>query len=251
MKFDIDAVCKDLAPFGELRVAINLGNPVLAQRDESTGSLGGVSVALANALAVELGLVISLTPYDAAGKVFTALGEGLWDLAFLAIEPVRAEKIAFSTPYVSIDGTYLVRKESPFQSVSDLDAQGHRISVGRGAAYDLYLSRTLQQAELVRVETSANAVDGFLELQLDAAAGVRQPLERFAKSALGVRVLADNFTEIRQAMAVPKTQKIAAEYIQDFISRRLRSGFVAKALADSGQSDARVALPIVPEAPIS
>lgn len=243
MSFDIAAVRGDLAPDGELRVAINLGNPVLAQHDKTTGNLGGVSVALANALARELGVAVKLTAYNAAGKVFAALEEGLWDLAFLAIEPVRAEKIAFSNPYVSIDGTYLVRGDSPFQSASDLDARGHRISVGRGAAYDLYLSRTLTQAELVRGDTSANAVDLFLEQNLDAAAGVRQPLERFARSTPGVRVLADNFTEILQAMAVPKARNIAAQYIQDFISRHVRDGFVAKALADSGQHDARVALP--------
>ncbi|MGJ7515186.1 ABC transporter substrate-binding protein [Pseudomonas baetica] len=243
MTFDIATVRGELAPNGELRVAINLGNPVLTQRDETTGKLGGVSVALANALANELGIVATLTPYDAAGKVFAALEDGLWDLAFLAIEPVRAEKIAFSSPYVSIDGTYLVREESPFQSASDLDAQGCRISVGRGAAYDLYLSRTLQHAELVRRDTSASAVDLFLGQELDAAAGVRQPLERFARSVLGVRVLADNFTEIRQAMAVPKARKIAAEYIENFISRLVRNGFVTQALAESGQSDARVVLP--------
>jgi polar amino acid transport system substrate-binding protein len=249
MSFDIADVRGDLAPTGELHVAINLGNPVLAQRDEVTGKLGGVSVALANELAKELGIAVKLTPYDAAGKVFAALEHGLWDLAFLAIEPVRAEKIAFSSPYVSIDGTYLVREESPFESASDLDTQGHRISVGRGAAYDLYLSRTLQHAELVRGETSASAVDLFLTLGLEAAAGVRQPLERFAHSASGVRVLADNFTEIRQAMAVPRVRKVAAEYIEDFISRLVGNGFVAKALADSNQSDARVASPIAPIVP--
>lgn len=250
MIFDIAGVCDALAPSGELRVAMNLGNPVLAQRDETTGTLVGVSVALANALAHELGIVAKLTPYDAAGKVFAALDDGLWDLAFLAIEPVRAEKIAFSSPYVSIDGTYLVRIDSSFQKASDLDGQGHRISVGRGAAYDLYLSRTLRHAQLVRGETSASAVDLFLEQGLEAAAGVRQPLERFANSSPGVRVLADNFTEIRQAMAVPKARKIAAEYIESFISRLVRDGFVAQALAESGQSDARVVLPTVPTAPI-
>lgn len=243
MSSDIAAVRRDLAPYGELRVAINLGNPVLAQRDEATGTLGGVSVALANALTQELGVAVKLAAYDAAGKVFAALEDGQWDLAFLAIEPVRAEKIAFSEPYVSIDGTYLVREESPYQSASDLDAQGHRISVGRGAAYDLYLTRTLQRAELVRGETSASAIDLFYELGLEAAAGVRQPLERFAKSARGVRVLADNFTQIRQAMAVPKARSIATAYIQDFINRRVKDGFVANALAESGQHDARVVLP--------
>jgi polar amino acid transport system substrate-binding protein len=245
VEFDLAAVRKDIAPQGELRVAINLGNPVLAKRGENTGVLSGVSVVLANALADEFEIDISLIAYDAAGKVFAALEEGAWDLAFLAIEPVRAEKISFSNPYVCIDGTYLVRTESKIDRASALDAGGCRIAVGRGAAYDLFLSRTLKNAELVRANTSAAAVDEFLKLGLDAAAGVRQPLERFARSTTGVRVLNDNFTEIRQAMAVPKGRAFAAEYVQDFINRCLRSGLVAKALDDSGEQDARVAQPYV------
>nr|WP_218178164.1 transporter substrate-binding domain-containing protein [Pseudomonas salomonii] len=228
-----------------MRVAINLGNPVLAKLDEKTQVFSGVSVVLANALADELGIAISLTAYDAAGKVFAALEEGAWDLAFLAIEPVRAEKISFSNPYVCIDGTYLVRTQSKSDRASELDAVGCRIAVGRGAAYDLFLSRTLKNAELVRANTSAAAVDEFLKLGLDAAAGVRQPLERFARSTTGVRVLSDNFTEIRQAMAVPKGRALSAEYVQNFIDRCLRSGLVAKALGDSGEPDARVAQPYV------
>ncbi|MGE6388088.1 transporter substrate-binding domain-containing protein [Pseudomonas sp. NPDC078416] len=243
MEFDLAAVRKDIAPQGPLRVAINLGNPVLAKRDEHTEVLSGVSVALAYALADELDITVSLTPYDVAGKVFAALEGGAWDLAFLANEPVRAEKISFSSPYVCIDGTYLVRTESKFKLASALDAGGCRIAVGRGAAYDLFLSRTLENAELVRATTSAAAVDEFLKLGLDAVAGVRQPLERFAQSTTGVRVLRDNFTEIRQAMAVPKGRAVAAEYVQGFINRCLRSGLVAKALADSGEQDARVAKP--------
>ncbi|MCV4264893.1 transporter substrate-binding domain-containing protein [Pseudomonas capsici] len=243
MEFDLAAVRKDMAPNGGLRVAINLGNPVLAQRDETTGVLSGVSVALAYALADELEISISLTSYDAAGKVFVALEEQAWDLAFLAIEPVRAEKISFTTPYVCIDGTYLVKAESKFQRVSALDTNGCRIAVGKGAAYDLYLSRTLKNAELVRATTSAGAIDTFLESGLEAAAGVRQPLERFARAASGVRVLEDNFTEIRQAMAVPKGRAVAAEYVQDFINRCLRNGFVAKVLDDSGERDVLVAQP--------
>lgn len=245
MEFDLPVVRQDMAPSGVLRVAINLGNPVLAKRDENTGVLSGVSVALAYALADELDISISLTPYDAAGKVFAALEDGAWDLAFLAIEPVRAEKIAFSSPYVCIDGTYLVRTESKFNLASALDADGCRIAVGRGAAYDLFLSRTLKNAEIVRATTSAGAVDTFLELGLEAAAGVRQPLERFARTASGVRVLEDNFTEIRQAMAVPKGRAVAAEYVQNFINRCLQSGLVAKALEESGEQDARVAQPYV------
>jgi len=236
----LDAVRRELVPAAELRVAINLGNPVLAQRDEASGALTGVSVVLANALAEALGVSVRLIPYEAAGKVFAALEDGAWDLAFLAIEPVRAQKIAFSIPYVSIDGTYLVRDDSPFQQARELDAPGCRIAVGQGAAYDLFLSRTLHHAELHRLPTSAGAMDAFIEFGLEAAAGVRQPLERFAASNPGLRVLKDNFTEIHQAMAVPRARVLAATYVQQFIRRALQEGLVTRGLVDSGQLDARV-----------
>lgn len=233
----------ELAPRGVLRVAINLGNPVLAQPGPVGGDPKGVSVELARALARQVGLPLRLTTYDAAGKVFAALGQDQWDLAFLAIEPERAEQLAFSTPYVTIEGTYLVRQESPDRQTSDLDQPGRRIAVGHGAAYDLYLSRTLTHADLIRGPTSAAAVDLFLERALDAAAGVRQPLEQIARAHPQVRVLPDSFTEIRQAMAVPKERTLAAAYIDAFIRQQIANGFVAQALEQNGQRDVQVPAP--------
>ncbi|MFJ2985990.1 MULTISPECIES: transporter substrate-binding domain-containing protein [unclassified Pseudomonas] len=230
------SVLKDLAPDGTLRVAINLGNPVLAQLG-STGEPQGVSVALAKALAEELGVTLHMRTFDAAGKVFAALEEGAWNLAFLAIEPVREAQIAFSEPYVLIEGTYLVKREAPFQHVDELERPGLRLAVGKGAAYDLYLTRTLQHAELVRAETSAGAVDLFIESDLDAAAGVRQPLERVAASDQRYRVLDGAFTSIRQAMAVPREREAGAAYVRNFVERRLAEGFVRGALLASGQTD--------------
>lgn len=238
MKVEQD-VLQDLAPTGALRAAINYGNPVLAQRG-ADDQPGGVSTALARALAEELGVDIEFVTFDAAGKVFAALPGGSWDLAFLAIEPVRAAEIEFSHPYVIIEGTYLVTAESAFQSVAELDRSGLRLAVGKGAAYDLYLSRTLSAAELVRAPTSAAAVDWFVEQQLDAAAGVRQPLEGFARANPGYRVLDDCFTEIRQAMAVPKGRLAGARFIRNFLNEKIRSGFVAEQLRQSGQQDVRV-----------
>lgn len=236
------AVLDDLAPQGVLRAAINYGNPVLAQKGQD-GLPKGVSVALAKALAEELGVRLEMVTFDAAGKVFAALEDSIWNIAFLAIEPVREQQIAFSEPYVIIEGTYLVAAHSPFKRVQDLDQSGLRIAVGRGAAYDLFLSRTLQQAQLERAETSASAVDLYREQHLDAAAGVRQPLEQVAAGNPAYRVLEDAFTSIRQAMAVPRQREAGAAYVRDFVKRKKAEGFVHAALAENGQTDVAVAPP--------
>jgi len=196
-----------LAPHGHLRVAINLGNPVLAQGDAR--SPRGPSLELATALAQRLGVQARFTCHDAAAAVVAAVDDG-WDLAFLAVDPARADRVAFSAPYVEIEGTYLVREDSPVRTVADLDRAGVRIAVDRGAAYDLYLSRELKHAQIERAATSAAAIALFEQQGLDAAAGVRQPLQAWAQVHPGHRVLADRFTAIQQAVAAPASRPAAA-----------------------------------------
>lgn len=240
MNEDKSAVIEALAPAGRLKVAINYGNTVLAQR-RADGEPGGVSAALARALAAELDVEIDFVTFDGAGDVFAAIDDIGWRIAFLARDPVRAEKIHFTEPYVIIEGTYLVPEAAPFQAVDELDREEVRIAVGKGAAYDLYLTRALKHARLVRAATSAAAIELFVESQLDAAAGVRQPLERYAGDHPGYRVLPDRFTAIEQCMAIPKAHAAAASYVEDFLARMKREGLVKQALAESGQADAQVA----------
>jgi len=240
MAFLDRTVLQDLAPEGVLRAAINFGNPVLAQQGPD-GAPQGVSVALAKALARELDVRLEMVTFDAAGKVFAALEEGAWSVAFLAIDPVREEQIAFSEPYVLIEGTYLVGADSIYQHVQDLDQPGLKIAVGKGAAYDLFLSRSLKHAQLERATTSAGAVDLYIEQGLDAAAGVRQPLEKVAASNPAYRVLDGAFTSIRQAMAVPRTRVAGAAFVRAFVERMKAEGFVRAVLSENNQGDVTVA----------
>ncbi|GBR09355.1 amino acid ABC transporter permease [Acetobacter oeni LMG 21952] len=230
-----------MAPGGVIRTAINLGNPVLAQKDAATGTLQGVSVALAREAGRRLGAEVAFRTFDSAGKVFEAVPGGELDLMFLAIDPVRATEILFTSPYVVIEGTYLVRKASPLRDVAEFDREGVRIAVGRGAAYDLYLSRALRHATLERAATSAAAIDLFAEVGLDAAAGVRQPLQAYAARHPGFRVIDGRFTAIEQAAGVPVGREAARAWLQAFIEDVKASGFVAEALAASGQGSASVA----------
>jgi polar amino acid transport system substrate-binding protein len=237
-------VVKDLAPTGKLRAAINLGNMVLAQKDPATGEPRGITVDLARELARRLGLPTELVTFDAAGKVFEALKTGSWDIAFLAIEPVRAAEIAFTAPYVIIEGVYLVPTNSSLRAVADVDRDGVRIAVNKGSAYDLYLTRTLKHAKLVRGE---NGIDLFRKDKLEVAAGVKQPLVEFAKTHSDVRLMDGRFMEIRQAMGTPKLRyagrDAAPRYLHAFVEEMKATGFVAKALQRSNQPDAMVAPP--------
>jgi len=234
---------KELAPTGRLRAAINFGNTVLAQPDPAGGPPRGVSGELARELARRLGVGIDYVTFDAAGKVFEALKEGLWDVAFLAVDPVRAAGIAFTTPYVVIEGVYLVPKDSPLQTVEDVDRDGVRIAVAKGSAYDLFLSRAIKHATLVRQPSGPEALEMFLRDRLEAAGGVRQPINAFAQVHPDTRVIPGRFMAIEQAMGTVKGRDAGIAYLRTFIEEMKASGFVAKALAASGQGDATVAPP--------
>jgi polar amino acid transport system substrate-binding protein len=234
---------KELAPTGKLRAAINYGNPVLAQRDPATGQPRGVSVDLARELGVRLGVPVELATFDAAGKVFDALRSSTWDVAFLAIDPARSAEISFTAPYVVIEGTYLVAVDSLLRSIADVDREGIRIAVGNKSAYDLYLSRTLKRAQLVRAPTSPGAVELFVKEKLEAAAGVKQPLVQFAQGNANFRVIDGRFMVIEQAMGTPRGREAGARYLREFVEEMKASGFVAAGLKRSGQVDAAVAPP--------
>lgn len=231
----------ELAPQGKLRAAINFGNPVLAQKNLESGEPCGVSVDLARELGKCLGAPLEFILFEAAGKVFEAVQSNAWDVAFLALDPVRAAEILFTAPYVLIEGTYIVRADSPLHTIADFDSPGVRIAVGTGAAYDLYLTRALKHAEIVRHESSAGAMELFLDGGLEAAAGVRQPLVEFARTHEGLRVIDGRFTSIEQAMGTPKGRVAGREFLQSFIEEMKRSGFVASALERSGERAASVA----------
>jgi len=121
------------------------GNPILANANPETGEPGGVSVDLARAFAERLGVTLELVVFDAAGKSVEAVANEQADIGFFAIDPVRGAQIAFTEAYVLIEGSYLVRDSSPLQQNEEVDREGLRVTVGKGSAYDLFLTRELRQ----------------------------------------------------------------------------------------------------------
>ena len=232
-----------LAPQGKLRAAINFGNPILASKDSATGEARGVSVELARELARRLGVPVELISYTAAGKVVDGAKTGEWDIGFVAIDPVRGADMDYTAPYVIIEGAYLVPQNSPIKQNADVDRDGIRVVVGKGSAYDLYLTRELKRATIIRAQTSTAVVDTMVAQSIEVAAGVKQQLEIDARRVPGLRLLDGRFMVINQAMAAPKGRAAGVRYLADFIEEMKASGFVGDALKRNNIQGAAIAPP--------
>ena len=240
------SLLSDLAPTGTLRVGINYGNPILAQRDAGSGELRGIAVDLGRELGKRVGAPVELVGFESAGKMFDAVKAGSWDVAFLAVDPGRAGDISFTAPYIEIEGTYLVPAGSSVREVADVDRKGVRVGVSAKSAYDLFLSRSLQHAELVRGPTNNAGFELILAGKVDVVAGIRQHLVANAQKLPGSRVLDGRFMAIQQALGTPKGRDVAAKYLREFIEDVKASGFVDQAIERSGIRGVSVA----PKAPV-
>jgi polar amino acid transport system substrate-binding protein len=229
------------APTGSLRASINLGNPILANRG-ADGQPVGVSVDLARALAQRLGVPVQLVVFDAALKSVEAVKSGQADIGFFAIDPLRSDGVRFSAPYIQIEGAYLVRQDSPLRDNAEVDRPGTKVMVGKGSAYDLYLSREIKAATLLRAPTSPQVVQAFLDEKADVAAGVKQQLEADAARLGGLRLLPGRFMVIEQAMGVQANRGPEAQAVlKDFVEWAKSSGMVAESMARHGIKGAVVA----------
>lgn len=221
-----------LAPTGALRASINLGNPILAHTDASTGAAGGVSVDLAAAFAQRLGVALELVVFKTAAASVDAVTNGQGDIGFFAIDPLRGTGIGFTAPYVLIEGCYLVRDGSPLRANDEVDRAGTRVVVGGGSAYDLHLTRELKHATIMRAPSSPAVMDTFVAQGCDVAAGVKQQLETDMKRFPGHRLLPGRFMVIEQAMGLPKGRGDAARAaLAAFVEDMKARGFVNDALA--------------------
>jgi polar amino acid transport system substrate-binding protein len=239
------AIKAELAPSGTLRAGINYNNPLLARRDAATGELSGIAVDLSRELARRVGVPLEIIPYDAAGRLAEGAKTSAWDIGYLAIDANRANDIDFTAAYIELEGAYLVPAGSPLQKIEDVDRPGVRVAVTSRSAYDLFLSRELKQAQLVRAATTPESFDMMVAQKLDAVAAVRAALVPVTQQMPGSRVLSGRFMTIPQAAGIPRGRPAAARYVRQFIEDVKASGFVAKALERHGlkPDDAVVAPP--------
>lgn len=222
------AVRSELAPTGTLRVGLNMSNFLLTRQDAATGQIGGIAFDLGTELARRLGVPAKFVPFPNPGALAEAAKSGVWDVGFLGAEPQRANEIDFTAAYVEIEATYLVPPGSPIRTIDEVDRKGIRIAVPGKAAYDLYLTRSLKNAELIREQGGDNAFRKFVADKLDALAGLRPRLVKDQQNLPGSRILDGRFTAVQQAAGAPKGRPAGAQYLRDFIEEVKASGLVAQ-----------------------
>jgi polar amino acid transport system substrate-binding protein len=231
----------ELAPAGKLRVGVNLGNFLLVNKDPASGELRGVVPDLAQELGRRLGAQVELIGYPGAGQVADAAKTGAWDVGFIGAEPQRAEEIAFTPAYLEIPATYLVPAGSPIGSLAEVDRPGIRIAVAARSAYDLFLSRNLKHAQLMRAEGIPASYDLFVAEKLDVLSGLLPRLTSDVTRLQGARILEGKFTAIQQAIGTPKARAAAAAWLREFVAEIKVSGIVARAIERHGVKGVSVA----------
>lgn len=225
------AAKSELAPAGKLRVGINYGNFLLVNQDPASGEYRGIAVDLGRELGRRLGVPIDLVPFATAGKLADAVKAGAWDVAFLGNEPQRAGDIAFSPAYLEIEAGYLVPAGSPIKTMADVDRKGIRIATAVNSAYDLYLSRNIKHATLVRANAIQGSYDVFVKDKLEVLSGLKPRLLTDAQTLPGSRILEGRFTVVQQSVGTPQGRPAAAGYLSEFARDIKTSGFVAQAIA--------------------
>lgn len=228
------AVRSELAPTGRLRVGVNMSNFLLTATDPATGEPRGIAVDLGRELGRRLGVPVEILPYPSPGALADAAKSGAWDVGFLGIEPQRANEIDFTAAYVEIEATYLVPPGSKIRSIAEVDRAGVRIAVPEKSAYELYLTRSLKQAQLVREMGPDNAFKRFVDDKLDALAGLKPRLATDAGNLPGSRILDGRFTAVQQAAGTPKGRAAGAGYLHEFVEDIKASGLVARTIENNG-----------------
>ena len=221
-------VRSELAPSGTLRAGINLANFLLVTGRTPGGDPEGVAPDMAAEIARRLDVPIAYVPFDTPATLADAATDNVWDVGLIGAEPARAETIAFTAAYTEIEATYLVPPGSSLRSIEDVDHEGVRIAVARGSAYDLFLSRSLERAELVRASGLDGSFDLFVERSLDALAGLRPRLLSDVGRLSGSRILDGRFTAVQQAVGTPRPRVRGAAFLREFVEEAKASGLVQR-----------------------
>jgi polar amino acid transport system substrate-binding protein len=241
-----EAVLAELAPTGQLRVAVAVApsaSTFFSMRDQTTGELRGVAVTLGAELAEQLGVPVEYVVYPNSGELTAAGPLGEWDVSFMPADDERATVVDFGPAYNLFESTYLVRAGSPIASIDDVDRPGVRVAAIDNTTTGRSAARQLRAAALISFRSVDDVQKAVLSGDVDAVAMSRASLQALVPTLPGARVLPGYFHATANSIAVPKGRPAALEYVSRFIEAAKASGSVRRAFDAIGLREAVVAPP--------
>jgi polar amino acid transport system substrate-binding protein len=233
---------------GKLRAAIVITSSLqVTQSSVKSAQLEGVAPTLGRDLARRLGVPLELVAYRTAAELMDSVAARGWDIAFLGIDPARTQQLRFSEPYMEAGLTYMVAPRSTIRSVSDADRPGVRIAVLAKSPSDLFLSRNLKHAQLMRSAGGPDCTFALLASgQANAFAATPELLHRYLDKLPGSVIVNGHFTTLAQAIAVRSEHAAALVPLTGLLDEAKRSGVVTQAIQNAGLRGVSVAAASAP-----
>ena len=232
-----EAILTALAPHGELRAAINMSNFLLVSGRSADGGPDGLSPDLAKEIARRLGVPCRLVPFEGPGRLADAVGQDIWDIGNIAIEPERAQTIDFSTSYIKIDANFLVRDGSSFTTNAEIDKPGVEIILYNRSAYDLWLKENFSHPDFLRVTSIKESHEMFYAGTGDVLASLKPRLVDELAKIDGYRIIEQPFTSINQSVGLQKGHPEALAFLNSLIAELSVNSFIEQALKRHGVAE--------------
>lgn len=237
------AARSELAPTGKLRVALLTLNPSYVTKDGAASEMQGIAVDLGRELARQLGVPFEPVRYPAVGRLLDGAKSGTWDVAFLGFEPARTAYMDFTAAYAQVGSSYMVPAGSSIRSIGDVDRPGLRIGVAQRSAQDVLLTRSIKQAQVMRLPATRDGVQLLASGKLDALMANRIVLFEEIKSLPGSRILDGSVLDVGQSLGIAKGRPAGTAFAKTFIEYAKSSGLVQQAIDRAGMRGMNVAPP--------
>ena len=223
-----------LAPTGKLRVGLWLGSPTHVIRDSASSEMKGVGFDLGKELARRMGVPFEPVLYPAIGPLLDGAKTGAWDIAFIGVNPERANYMDFTGLHIEVEFGYLVPGDSSISTLADVDRPGIRVAVPEKGSADIFLSRALKNAAVVRGLGLAGAMELLKSGKADVFGANKANLFEMSNQLPGFRVLDGRPGSEQQAMAMPKGRGLGVAYARKFIEGAKSEGLVKAAIEKVG-----------------
>lgn len=234
------AVDSELAVTGKFRVGMNANNATLVIR-RADGTVSGLSADLGHFIAGRLGVPFEPILYPAAAQYTASFGKTEWDIILTGKNDVVAKLVDFCADLFLIEYMYIAAPGRAFRDPAEVDAAGVRIAVPRNASADVFLSRTLASAELVRVDGDRNVGiellrTGKADVYATGSGNVQAMAQRMPEATIvGV------FSTVTFSVAARKGLSAAAQgKLTALVNEAKAAGIVEQGLAQAGARDVRI-----------